>query len=74
MRETRRSLKAENAELKSKLAVHDHATRRSLNDYLKGVVARNEDLAKTCHKQAEKITALEAELVLAKAEPEQAAA
>jgi chromosome segregation ATPase len=42
MRETRRSLKAENIQLRSQIAVHNHVTRASLHDYIKGLTERNQ--------------------------------
>lgn len=44
MRETRKSLKAENTQIRSQLAVHNHATRKSLHEYIGMVEGRNAQL------------------------------
>lgn len=62
MRETRRSLKAENTQLRAQLAVHDHATRKSLQEYTTGIVARNQHLVEELKKSQERIGSLERDL------------
>lgn len=44
MRETRRTLKAENTKLRSQLESHNHVTRASLHDHMNGIVDRNKYL------------------------------
>ena len=62
MRETRRSLKAVNGQLRDQIAVHNHVTRASLHAMLKQVTARNEDLVKTISAKDNEIASLRTRL------------
>lgn len=44
MRETRRTLQAVNTQLRSQIAVHNHATRASLHDMIRMTRERNEHI------------------------------
>lgn len=68
MRVTRKSLEASNTELRAKLAVHDHTTRKALNEYVRATKAENKTLKEQAKALAEKVESLAAELALAKAE------
>ncbi len=69
MRETRKSLKAENTQLAAQLAVHNHNTRASLHDMIRMTRERNEYLVK----ELAKVTA-ERDALKAKYEPMKEAA
>lgn len=57
---TRKELTAENTELKAKLAVHDHVTRKALNEFVKGQAAHIQALKEQNAKQAKELEALKA--------------
>lgn len=57
---TRKKLEAENNELRAKLAVHDHVTRKALNAYVQTTRDANEELQKQAKAMADKIQELTA--------------
>ena len=73
MRVTRKALQAENDQLRAQIAVHNHVTRKSLNEYVEKTRKINEGLNNALKAETNKVASLEAELALAKAEPEAAA-
>lgn len=58
MRETRRSLKAENLQLKNQMSPTLHPSRRSLNEHVGQLKARNTDLVDTITRMEREIAAL----------------
>lgn len=58
MRATRRSLMAENTQLKAQLASTKHETRKELTGKLNSALARNADLVRTIQHQESQIAEL----------------
>lgn len=67
MRVTRKALAAVNSVLCAKLAVHNHATRKSQNEMIRLTLERNAYLLAEMKKRDDTIAALTADLALAKA-------
>lgn len=67
MRVTRKALIADNTELAAKLAVHNHATRKSQNEMIRLTLERNAYLLAEMKKRDDRIANLTADLALAKA-------
>ena len=44
MRETRKTIKAENTQLRAQIAVHEHSTRKALHEHIALIAGRNTQL------------------------------